>query len=86
MPPTRDNNVVKLAVELQVSEMKPVPFLGEFSLQDPLAEFIMVKIMHVMGCRMRISNLLFSSFVSFFLSFLLYVKGVQLVLKVLGNL
>ncbi|XP_050701797.1 engulfment and cell motility protein 2-like [Eriocheir sinensis] len=42
MPPTRDNNVVKLAVELQAHDHKPVPFLGEFSLQDPLSDFILV--------------------------------------------
>lgn len=40
MAPTRDSNVVKLAVELRAMDSKNVPFLGEFSLQDPLAAFI----------------------------------------------
>uniref|UniRef100_A0A0N7ZBH5 ELMO domain-containing protein n=1 Tax=Scylla olivacea TaxID=85551 RepID=A0A0N7ZBH5_SCYOL len=40
MAPTRDSNVVKLAVEMRAMDSKPVPFLGEFSLQDPLAAFI----------------------------------------------
>ncbi|MPC25454.1 Engulfment and cell motility protein 1 [Portunus trituberculatus] len=40
MAPTRDINVVKLAVEMRAMDSKTVPFLGEFSLQDPLAAFI----------------------------------------------
>ena len=43
MAPARDCNVVKLAVEMRALESKPVPFLGEFSLQDALAAFIAVR-------------------------------------------
>ncbi|XP_042209580.1 engulfment and cell motility protein 1-like isoform X2 [Homarus americanus] len=40
MAPIRDANVVKLAVEMRTSENKPIPYLGEFSLQQPLAAFV----------------------------------------------
>ncbi|XP_064079348.1 engulfment and cell motility protein 1-like [Macrobrachium nipponense] len=40
MAPTRDANVVKIAVEMRVMDMRANPYLGEFSLQQPLAAFI----------------------------------------------
>ncbi|KAK7069889.1 hypothetical protein SK128_000858, partial [Halocaridina rubra] len=40
MPPTRDANIVKLAVEMRVENNKENPYLGEFNLQQPLAAFI----------------------------------------------
>ncbi|XP_071549346.1 engulfment and cell motility protein 1 isoform X2 [Panulirus ornatus] len=40
MAPTRDANVVKLAVEMRATESRPNPYLGAFSLQQPLAAFI----------------------------------------------
>ncbi|XP_045608928.1 engulfment and cell motility protein 1 isoform X2 [Procambarus clarkii] len=40
MAPARDANVVKLAVEMRTLDTKPIPYLGEFSLQQPLAAFI----------------------------------------------
>lgn len=47
MAPTRDANVVKLAVEMRATESRPIPYLGEFSLQQPLAAFIVVSIHYI---------------------------------------
>ncbi|XP_069995484.1 engulfment and cell motility protein 1 [Penaeus vannamei] len=40
MAPARDANVVKLAVELRLMDMRAHPYLGEFSLQRQLVDFI----------------------------------------------
>ncbi|XP_037794345.1 engulfment and cell motility protein 1-like [Penaeus monodon] len=40
MAPARDANVVKLAVELRLPDIRAHPYLGEFSLQRQLVDFI----------------------------------------------
>ncbi|XP_064079350.1 engulfment and cell motility protein 2-like isoform X1 [Macrobrachium nipponense] len=56
MAPTRDANVVKIAVEMRVMDMRANPYLGEFSLQQPLAAFIVYSLLQDLCTYWKVDN------------------------------